>query len=749
MRNVIFTSTLILLALQIYVPAAGSTMFPKPSTHLLQDPVFMLPYENSFRIQNDYDQAVALGFEFNNVYFQEADGGSLEINGGSIITPPIDFSLLEAVRLRFRLSTRGLGDGQKLTISYSNDDGANYIFLEYIEPASFYKSHTPFIDLSSLTGTSGRIKIEMTEGTGSIQLREFTLREFVGHFYTHGNWTPSDPNGINTIRNIAVANGTVSFTSPTQANHISIYEDAIVNIESVLTITGDLLNLGNLTFVSNETVTGELGYISSISLINGNATVQRYTSDKRAYRMLSSAVSTSSSIHDNWQEGALSNTHNPSPGFGTHITGSTIDQQNGFDGTATGQPSMFTLNVEDQEFMAVSNTDEDTLNAGKAYIMLVQGNRSIDISDPQSSSETILRATGTLRRGNTTQIFETVDAGDFAMFGNPYQSTVDLLSVFGNSTNVNTNWYYVYDPNIAEHGAYVTIDLQNGTNTSMSRMNQYLPPGQGAQFASLGSGQSTIVFKETDKAPGFFRPSSDANRLASENMLTVQLFTTENFNRNGPVHDSFGIIFESGNDNEITADDALKPMNFDENFGIDHNGTYLSIERRDMPETDDLYQLYSSGYKHSDYTLKIMVDGLENSTFYLFDRFTRTTTPIENTETIITFQIDINNPMSIATDRFILGRDALLGVDTSFLSEITLYPNPFNGTSFYINAPKLNGKQISLSISDISGRRVFEDTFHCQANTLTVSMNDSLTAGIYLVTLKHGEASNTYKLIKK
>src|SRR5690606_34163399 len=140
---------------------------------------------------------------------------------------------------------------------------------------------------------------------------------------------------------------------------------------------------------------------------------------------------------------------------------------------------------------------------------------------------------------------------------------------------------------------------------------QFLQPGQGAQVAVLNV-SPTVKFEENDKAPGNFTSTSlTNNKLVSDNMLTVQLYTSENYHNGGPVHDGFGIIFNDGNDNGLTPTDAVKPMNFYENLGIDHVGTYLSIERRKMPQSEEIFQLYATGYQHSDYILKMTIDGLE------------------------------------------------------------------------------------------------------------------------------------------
>lgn len=87
--------------------------------------------------------------------------------------------------------------------------------------------------------------------------------------------------------------------------------------------------------------------------------------------------------------------------------------------------------------------------------------------------------------------------------------------------------------------------------------------------------------------------------------------------------------------------------------------------------------------------------------------------------------------------------------DNNLLAGIQLFPNPLNGNTFYIKAPRLNGEQLNVTINDLSGRRIFEQTLECQSNTVTISMGDNLSSGVYMVTLKHGGESHTYRLIKE
>lgn len=710
---------------------------------------FLLPYTNNFQTDTDLYNALLIGFQFDDANLQESEGNYLNIANGNVVSPKIDFATLEHLNLSFSMSTEGLGNGQKLSILVSNDNGQTYDLLEQIDAPSNYTSYNRDIDVSALNGTEGRIKLEMTDGTGSIRLRDFSLKELTEYVFNNGSWSPVNPNGVSTLDdNIIIENGSATLNAPTFAKNITINENAILNIESVLTIYGDISSNGELVFISNATTNGELAPVPNTSNISGNITVQQYMQHKRSYRMVSSAVTTTTSIHENWQEGATSNTDNPNPGFGTHITGSTTDQTNGFDGTITGNPSMFTVNVNSQMFEAVSNTDTNKLNAGEPYLLFVRGDRSTDLGDDVAAGSTVLRATGSLLTGPTSQSFNTASAGDMVMFGNPYQSAVDINEVFTSSTNINTQYYYIYDPSLGNHGSYVTVILPTGDNTINSTANQYLQPGQAAQVAVTGP--ATISFNEDDKAPGNITSTSASNnQIPFDNMLNVQLYTSDNYNNGGTIHDGFGIIFNDNFDNAITNSDAIKPMNFNENFGRNHNGTYLSIEQRTMPQPSEVFPIYSNGYTNSEYTIKLQIKGLDNTLLYLDDHFTGTSTPIE-AETIYSFNVDPNNSLSASTNRFSIRTEARLAIDdNSLLSGISLFPNPLVENTFFIHAPKLSGETATVIINDMLGREIYNNSHTFIDSSINIDIKNTVHSGVYIVTLSLKDENKSFQIIKQ
>lgn len=86
--------------------------------------------------------------------------------------------------------------------------------------------------------------------------------------------------------------------------------------------------------------------------------------------------------------------------------------------------------------------------------------------------------------------------------------------------------------------------------------------------------------------------------------------------------------------------------------------------------------------------------------------------------------------------------------DNDMLNSIRLFPNPLNAESFYIHVPKLNGEHVQINITDLAGRQVFNNSLNVDDNKITVSMNNNLNSGVYLVSLNFKGATRTYRLVK-
>ena len=191
---------------------------------------------------------------------------------------------------------------------------------------------------------------------------------------------PSNSLVNNNIQNLTINN----------ASGITI--QGTTNLLGLLTFTNGTLTTNNyLTLKSNAQSTAIIGPINYSNPISGNVTIEKFTSAKRAFRLISPSVTTTTTIRDNWQEGSNNtdttnfsvNNKNPNAGFGTHITGSK-NGSNGFDATQTGNPSLFTFNNSTGIWSAINNTNSNTLVAGSPYRLMIRGDRSINIHQPDN-----------------------------------------------------------------------------------------------------------------------------------------------------------------------------------------------------------------------------------------------------------------------------------------------------------------------------------------------------------------------------
>ena len=141
---------------------------------------FTIPYINDFRTQANLDAATALGFTYTNgVIFGGTGGGGYTRmpNLSSIITPEFDLTDLDGLEVSFDLTTFGGNSGQVLTVFFSNDNGDTFDQLDSFNVPASYATFTQNIDLTDYTGSTGKIKFEMTAGTNQIRFRDLDISE--------------------------------------------------------------------------------------------------------------------------------------------------------------------------------------------------------------------------------------------------------------------------------------------------------------------------------------------------------------------------------------------------------------------------------------------------------------------------------------------------------------------------------------------------------------------------------------------
>ncbi|MGO1822280.1 MAG: LamG-like jellyroll fold domain-containing protein, partial [Ruoffia tabacinasalis] len=333
-------------------------------------------------------------------------------------------------------------------------------------------------------------------------------------------------------------NQTINWSDKLLIGHLELdtaFEVELTTTSTPLRITellsipsGTLRTNGNLTLTCQFTdLTKRVAQIDDLTngTITGNITTEQCIPARRAFRFLSSPVTTSNSIHDNWQEGATAWNDDPNPGYGTHITGALIDQTNGFDLTPSGNPGLFVYNNASQSWNPIANTDVNTLTAGTPYRLMVRGDRSTDItSNTAVASQATLRATGTITSGNLDLAagFNT-SSGSFNFFGNPYPAAIDVSQVMNSATGVQKD-YYIWDPNLGTRGSFVTIDLEApniGTNAAGSAANEFLQPGQAAFVRVVSPGTPQMLLNETNKNVSVSQTATFSNNPISMVDLTL------------------------------------------------------------------------------------------------------------------------------------------------------------------------------------------------------------------------------------
>ncbi len=580
-----------------------------------------------------------------------------------------------------------------------------------------------------------------------------------GYIYENGVWTPADPSGIaTTADNITVINGTTFLSDDTEMNNLVIQPGASLSIGHSLKVNGDITNDGELIFVSDATTTGQLDTFTGT--LTGTVEVQRYIPARRAFRFLSSSVTTLGSIRDNWQEGQNNtgtgfpvDNNNSNPGFGMHISGSQTGAH-GFDATPAGNGSIFTLNNAQQSWEAVTNTDVNTITAGMPYRVLVRGDRSINVtSNNAAPTNTTLRTTGTMHTGPMNVTDLSTVAGAFNFIGNPYQASVNMNEVIAASTNINPAFFYLWDPTLSGNsgrGAYVTVELPTGTNAAASEGNQYLQPGRAAFVTTLNNGTASVSFQEAHKdvtAPLMAGLSTDSR-------IDLRLYEAASYASGSTPSDALRLKFADGNSNAITSLDAPKFYNQDENLASLTDGNLYSIESRDLPQADEVISLYTDQYRNTSYMFEIEQTDVEvdGAIAYLRDNYNGTDTELINNDiSIYAFQVDPNDPNSIADDRFEIVFEDLLSTEAPhFGKDFVLYPNPLQGESFFIATRNLEGQNVNVEVHTMVGQQLISYTETVGTNGRVEVNVAQLATGMYLVTLiTEDEKRFTAKLINK
>lgn len=547
----------------------------------------------------------------------------------------------------------------------------------------------------------------------------------------------------------------------TSDNPAGVTTNATMFVTNVVKVnSGNFATNNNLTLVCEFAPhkTAQIGVMGGT--ISGNVTTEQCYPARRAYRLLTSAVTTATSIHANWQENAIGWSNNPNPGYGTHITGTTSDQTNGFDFQPSGAASMFTFNNATQVWAGIANTDVNKLTAGTPYRLMIRGSRSTDITkNAATPSNTKLRATGTIVQGTVNVGGLSATAGNVSFVGNPYQSIVDMGKVMGAATNLG-NFYTVWDPQVGGsptvgqpggRGGYVTIQAASGVsnNTTSSAATKYLQPNQ-AFFVTSTGGTPVLTFNETDKAPD--GGHTYVYRTANQSNIDLALYTQDAYDSHATASDALKVMFDGGYSNDVDANDANKFTNLDENLARANNDVKLAIESRNQPVDGEELPLSLTQYRYNSYVFVATVGNFDGIDVFLKDNYLNKTTRLnQNAETAVPFTKDDANVASVAATRFtLLFKQAALGTNTpiAVTKGFTVYPNPAN-SELYINADA-DYASAKVAVYNTLGQQVLSTNQNFSANKQLKLNVSALQAGMYVVkVVTNSGAEFTAKLIKE
>jgi hypothetical protein len=470
----------------------------------------------------------------------------------------------------------------------------------------------------------------------------------------------------------------------------------------------------SVIFQSDATGSGQFGPLTGTVTGVNNIQVERYIPSKRAFRFLSPSVTTTTTIKQNWQENA-----GTTAGLGTHITG-TGGATNGFDVTATNNPSLFTFT--NGSWSAVTNTNVNVLTAGTPYRLMVRGDRTTDLtSNTSSATATTLRATGTLKTGNFTPTLNQ-SADGFSLIGNPYQAPIDIKAILTASTNMSSNVVYYWDPTLNARGGYVTRDLTTDVNDVTSSFNQYVQPGQ-AVFVKKDNTANvpTMTITEANKSVA----NASAGVFRNTNTSTDFGLLRVNLQANNQTIEGALALFNDNYTWNVTSEDATKMSNLDEEVSFVQNNTNLAIALQSNPSATSELPIKIDKMRHTNYQWQFELNNYSGATPYLYDNTNNSYTQINN-GTVVPFTVD-----STTTNRFkIVFQNGVLS-NATFDNELAIYPNPAkSGASFYADGIT----EATVTVYNLLGQTIPVQT-KSEGTTLQVTPNTNLSQGVYLVNI--------------
>ena len=460
--------------------------------------------------------------------------------------------------------------------------------------------------------------------------------------------------GLNNLTINKTGGATVTFNKPFGISGIFTASTGKINVK-------DLISLR-----STADSTARVAQVGATIAYNGfgKFEVQRYIPAKRAWRLLTSPLSSTTSIFNSWQ-----NSGNYTAGKGTLVSGNGANPiTNGLDISPLNNSSLKVWDTTTQSYTSISNSLTTLISSNtnpvaatnSGYFIFVRGDRNPVNTNTSNVNITTLNSTGFLQTGN--QIFKAAAASGsitnrkFTLIGNPYASPIDFALI--GKTNL-LDQFYVWDPMPLEVGRFVLV-MKSGSSYIMvpdrgvGGPNQFIQSSQ-AFFVETGldiNTAPTLSINETNKTGnnnlGIFRP------MAMPVGMRINLYRKGNAANPALLADGLYAMFDNSFSKAVTNDEPAKFTNINENIALIRDNQILAIEKRPLVEKYDTLFLRLSKTSRIDYNFEMIPSSMkrENGMALLEDNYLNTKTNFElNSNATISFNIN-SDPLSSAVNRF-------------------------------------------------------------------------------------------------
>jgi hypothetical protein len=552
-----------------------------------------------------------------------------------------------------------------------------------------------------------------------------------------------------TVSGLSFATGKEQLGSLTLGSSATVTLGSVLNIASTGTVTlgaSAVLNTNNtLTLKSDASGSALIAALGTDASIAGNVTAERYIYNKRAWRLITSAVNSSQTIDAAWQEGAGGTSADPNPGYGTLMIGSSTP--NGFD-IASSSGSLLTY--DGATFSSVANTNSTTLSSNPGYFLFSIGSRGVSTTTAGASSSTVLRSTGTLLTGTQNA---NVTATGYTLVGNPYPAPVDFSQITRSSTV--PNQFYTWDINLGTYGGYVLVSY-NGSSyisvpSSPSGLTNIIPEGAAIFVQSDGTNTGTLTLNESSKATGTGSNTfSNFNTVAASNTThDIRINLTD---ATANLIDGVMASFASTYSNNVDNNDAKKLPNFYENIALSRSGSLLTLERRADITSKDSILIQLSGLKTATYQLQVDPKTFNEPgmTASLEDAYLHTSTTLDLTQ-VSNISFKATSDTATYKNRFKITFSPTLNTvmikTPAEGARVIAYPNPATGKQINLTFEGMPLGSYNITVSNPFGQVTQKSSMVYNGGASNKTLSADYTTGVYTVNIQSANYNQAIKVI--